>query len=426
MAGLAVGNYAAQAITLITGPLLARALGPTGRGTLAAVSVWDEASTRLFNVGIPEAIGYYAKEGLETPGALLGSARRFGVIMFPLSLATATLVWAYALNDLPDGPRAVAFVLIAMSPLVGTWGMACRALLASRRDLRGLTRLTVIMNSVNLVVLGSAAALGALTVTVAAASYALGRLSTYLYAWRRASVRVEGRAPFRPLLSFGLRAVPGGLSDLANNRLDQLLIAPFLGLHALGLYAVAVGVNFIPIQLGLAMATGAFGSVRKDDPRGRDGNAAAILRRTWLVAVLAALAVAVTIPFALPLVYGRRFQPSVLPALILCPGTVFYTVNLVARQISIALGAPEHSSKGQVVALVATGVGLPIVLPRYGIAGAAAVSSFAYFLRLAVTLFLLRWREGLRGISPGWSDMREVLRILAARARRLFRRTRKA
>src|SRR5205814_4681381 len=100
--------------------------------------------------------------------------------------------------------------------------------------------------------------------TIALIAMVAGRLATHAYAWWRAKTPKirSGGAKIKPLLSYGIRAMPGSLSDLANNRLDQLLIVPFVGLRQLGFYAVAVGINFIPVQLGNAMASGTFARVR--------------------------------------------------------------------------------------------------------------------------------------------------------------------
>ena len=58
---LAIANYGAMAINAATGPVMARVLGPGGRGAVAAISVWDEASSRVFYLGLPDATGYRTK-----------------------------------------------------------------------------------------------------------------------------------------------------------------------------------------------------------------------------------------------------------------------------------------------------------------------------------------------------------------------------
>jgi O-antigen/teichoic acid export membrane protein len=99
---------------------------------------------------------------------------------------------------------------------------------------------------------------------------------------------------------------------------------------------------------------------------------------------------------------------------------VAYVVNLVVRQCANALGRPQYSSWGQIVALVLTVAGLPLVLPRFGIAGAAVISSVAYVTRLTITMTLLR-KVGVTGTTPGPDDVRWLVRRLMSRLTNLRR-----
>ena len=51
-------GFAIQAVLVVTGVLLARMLGPDGRGYLAALILWPLVITQLGNLGIPSALTY--------------------------------------------------------------------------------------------------------------------------------------------------------------------------------------------------------------------------------------------------------------------------------------------------------------------------------------------------------------------------------
>ena len=412
---LTIANYLAMAINAATGPVMARVLGPSGRGAVAAISVWDEASSRVFYLGLPDAVGYRAKEGLDEPSALLGTVRRVGLMLFPLALAAGLLVAHWPLGSLDFRSKVLVVVLVAMSPLVNTFGRSCFQLLMVERDMESLRISTLIVNAVGFVVIVVAVIFGALAVWVAALALALGRFAQHGFSWWRAKVKVKGRAKFGPMIAFGVRAIPGSLTDLANNRLDQLFIIPFLGFRQLGFYAVAVTVNFIPFQIGMAISSSAYGQVRLASERGAEGVASRLIRRGVLTTGLAALAVAVATPTVLPWLYGARFRPSVGSTLILLPGTVVWALTLIATQIGNGLNRPQYASIAQLVGVVLTVGGLPLLIPRYGIVGAALVSSVTYVTRALILLVLLR-RDGVTGTTPRPSDIvwlnRRVRRIL--------------
>ena len=424
---LTIANYGAMAINAATGPIMARVLGPSGRGAVAAISVWDEASSRVFYLGLPDATGYRTKEGLDPPGALLGTVRRVGVMLFPLALAAGLLVAHWPLGSLDFRSKVLVVVLVAMSPLVNTFGRSCYQLLLVDRDIESLRIATLIINAVGFVVIIVAVIFGALAVWVAALALALGRFAEHGYSWWRAKVKVKGRAKLKPMLAFGMKAIPGSLTDLANNRLDQLFIIPFLGFRQLGFYAVAVTVNFIPFQIGTAISSSAYGQVRLASERGPGGVASRLIRRGFLTTGVAAIAVAVATPTILPWLYGNRFRPSVSPTLILLPGTIAWALTLIATQIGNGINRPHYGSIAQLTGVVVTVSGLAILVPRYGIAGAAIVSTVAYITRIVILLLLLR-RDGVTGTTPRPSDIawlnRRVRRI-ATRPLRLARQGRR-
>ncbi len=399
-------------LSFLSGPLLARAVGPTGRGAVAAVGVYDEATTRLFNFGVPEAIGYFSKEGQATPHDLLRAARRYGLLALPFSILTALLVVAYPLSDLEPATRVIAFLLVAWSPIMSTYGRSARMIIAGRGDLRKMSVLTLIPNTITIIVYASAWAMGYLTVPVAVGTLAAANFGGYVYVWwqLRSERETAGtRFSITALLRYGAKALPGTLSDLANNRLDQIIILPILGATELGYYAVAVGINFVLLQLGISMAVGTYSRVSVGDRPGRRSPAARQLRRTLIFTGTLGIGLLLVIPFVIPLLYGEAFHDSVAPAMVLVPGTIFYCLYIVAFQIANALNCPQKASTGSVVALVITVVGLLVLVPRYGIIAAAGVSTGAYIVRFAMTAALLR-SSGVYGLIPTPSDVGDTVR----------------
>lgn len=402
---LTVGNSAAVLTRLLTSILVAQVLGPAGRGAVALINVVDEASTALLTGGIPIAAGYHAKLGLDSDRALINAALRAGTFLLPLTIAVGVLVGVMGLASLEPAARWLTVLLVAWTGLVNLPGMAAANILQAHRELRRLAVYRSSFNGVTLVVVAICAVLGGLSVAWVAAAFVLGRIATGAYglavtAWP--SVRPHAR--LGPLLRYGMRALPGSLGPLLSNRLDQLIIAPMVGLGDLGLYAVAAGTSFAPAVLPMSMAASAFATVEKDADRGRRASAATAIRRGILVSALAAAGLALVTPVVVPLVYGSAFTEAVVPTIILLGGSVAWSGQMVAAQCANALGRPGYPSIGEITVVSVTVVGLVIFVPLYGITGAAAVSLAAYVARLAVTLLLLR-REGVRHVVPGIDDL---------------------
>jgi O-antigen/teichoic acid export membrane protein len=414
---LTAGNGVALAARLLTSILVAQILGPAGRGAVALINVVDEASTALLASGIPIAAGYHAKVGLDSDRALINAALRAGTLLLPLTIAVALLVGVLGLANLEPVARWLTVLLIGWTGLVNLPGLTAANILKAHRELRHLAIYRSLFNTVTLIVVAFCAVLGGLSVAWVAAAFAMGRIVTGAYglattAWP--SLRPS--AQLGPLFRYGLKALPGSVGPLVNNRLDQLVIAPLVGLGDLGLYAVAAGTSFTPTVLAVSMAAGAFATVKKDADRGRQASAATAIRRGILVSALAAAGLALVTPVVVPLIYGSAFVGAIGPTIILLGGSVAWGGQLVAAQCANALGQPSYSSISEVTGVLVTIVGLVVFVPLYGITGAAVVSLAAYVIRLAVTLVLLR-REGVKHVIPGVDDLAWLWRRSTQRLR---------
>ena len=410
IAGLTVASYAAQGTRLALSVLVAQVFGPVGRGAVALMTVLDEASSVAFTVGVPAAAGYRAKTGANSDSALMNASLRLGLISFPLVASLAVGIGVFFLSDLEPSVRLITVLLIGWTGLVNLPSLTAMNVMQAHRDLASLAVYTFLFGAVTLAVVLVLLLAGHLTILGVGIGLAAGRLVTALYgASRVAWPRLRQAAPLRPLLSYGIRALPGTTSMLVNNRFDQLLIAPLVDLRALGLYAVAAGASFLPTVPANAVASAAFSSITHDHHLGRQGKASTAIRRGLLVSAVSAGALAAISPVVVPVFYGAAFQAAVLPTVILLVGSVPWGGQIVARQCGNALGSPGFGSIGEMVGLVVTVVGLLAVVPLIGILGAALVSLVAYSVRFGVTVALLR-RTGVKGLVPGFDDVRWLVR----------------
>lgn len=418
---VAASSYLPLLFTLLTAPLTARALGPTGRGLLALVVVIDEAGSALFRWGLPEAVAYHLKQGADVQ-AIRRQVRRFAWFTAPASVALGLAVIAIpAIRNEGAVFCAVAFIVTAWSPFVNTTTACLRNLLMAAGDLRTLRNSSMVGALPFLVAVPLAFALDMLTVEFALCIYGASALMLRIYFGVRARTMLQRIAQHHEdvtlpgLLRYGSKAVPAALSDLGNSRLDQLILAPLLGLSQLGIYSVAVSVGMLPVAFGLGLAHAGY----RNMPSSLDGALPSIAGRAVRLAapplVAITLVLGAVVPFVLPIIYGQQFKDSVIPCLLLLPGALAMSINYTVWQTANALGRPGISSMTQVLSLVATVVLLAVLLKPLGVPGAALATSLAYSLRLALSVYFLR-RVGVRGLMPGRRDVGESLRMLRGRS----------
>jgi O-antigen/teichoic acid export membrane protein len=98
-----------------------------------------------------------------------------------------------------------------------------------------------------------------------------------------------------------------------------------------------------------------------------------------------------------PLVFSSGYRGSVLPLRLLLPGTVAFSLQSVLSQYLAGRGRPRLVLVAWTAGAV-LGIGADLfVIPAYGIAGAAVVSSLSYLLVTALHL------AALRSVRPGGS-----------------------
>jgi O-antigen/teichoic acid export membrane protein len=119
------------------------------------------------------------------------------------------------------------------------------------------------------------------------------------------------------------------------------------------------------------------------------------MRRVLVGGALAALALALIAQPLLVTMYGPEFDESLVPLLILLPGSVAWSAYRIVASGLQGLNRPGQTSRAQLVATLVTLVGLALTLRPWGIRGAALTSSVAYTTAFVVCLRYLAVAGGV-------------------------------
>jgi O-antigen/teichoic acid export membrane protein len=420
IAGLTLAITLAGPLGLITGPIVARALGAAGRGEVATATVYGNLAWIVLGLGLPWAVGQRVAVEPSSVRPALGSAVRFSLLLAPVAAVAGLLLVVGPLSHLGDAAAAGTFVLVAVAPL-NVFSNCQQSILVGEGALGAMSVLRavpIVLSAVAIVAVAVAGWLGVgtyLIVTIAAG------LLVNAATWWYLREPPRGLLPMQPLLSFGLRSAGGQLASFSNRFVDQALLALVVSTRQLGVYAVAATVSSVPLGFGQAIAARSFGEVAKAPEDQRAETATRYLRLALVVGGAAAAAIAVAVPIGLPLLFGRQFRGAVVPTLLLLPGTATLAAGLTGVRVLNAMGRPGRATVAEIGGLAVTLPGLAVAVPLFGIRGAALVSTAAYWTRLGVMLRSLR-REGVASIRPGSSDVRDAVRLGWQAARRPLRR----
>jgi O-antigen/teichoic acid export membrane protein len=377
--------------------ILARGLGPTGRGTIAFITVTVLVAARVASLGIGEATAVFVARRPEVRGALLANAVIF---MLGSALLIAAVVCGALIalgDDRPAGVGSPELTIIAGATLVCVVGEAGYAFLLGSNRLRPIALITASVSWVYPLLLVALWSTVGLTVLRAAlvwtATESIRALAYLRRSTRGLALRRLDPALLVEALRFGSRAWVGSLARFLNFRTDQILMGFLASEAALGVYAVAVNASEALLYLPAATATALLPAAARAEAGLRTEQALRAFRSAAVVTAVAALAAALLGPLLLPAVFGASFEASVRPFLWLLPGALGFVAIAVFSSALVAASSPGLSSVGPLVSLV-VGIALDLVLiPRFGASGAAAAASMAFLAGGCAALIVFRHRN---------------------------------
>ncbi len=403
--------------------LLARALGPSGRGTIAFITVTALVTAQLANVGVLEATSVMAARSPLLRPVLLAN-----VTLATLAGAAAMGSCIAALLALvpgirPEGTGGVVLVILVVATTASASAAAGYAFLQGTGRFRPYARVQAASAWAYAAALALVELTVGLTVTRAAVLWAGAQGLSGLLLLAAAGLDTGVARPdlglLRESVRFGVRAWVGSLSRLLNARTDQIITGLISTEATLGIYAVAVNSGELVYYLASAAATALVPAVAASDPTVRVERTLRAYRAIALLTLIGMVAAAVLGPVLVPLVFGHAYRPAVGPFLILIPSALGFATQALFSQAALASFAPGRSSLGPLVALI-TQTALDLVLiPRSGASGAAIAATTALLVggAVSVSVYRSRFPFAWRALLPRLRDLGELRRL----AQRLIR-----
>lgn len=383
--------YASRLISLAVGVVLtvlsARALQPRGRGEFIALATTVTLAVQVLNLGLSSSL------------VVLFSRRprrvaRYRSSLLYLPIAAGLLA---AVIGVLSGFVAPEANVVRLWPLLAAWipaqllGLHLAAALVALDRAKVLARIEVI-GRVTAVALGCFSLFllpGSVPAFIAAliiADYAIAVLQARALPRVPRGRRHAGKRATdlfrREALQLGFRAYPLLFLPLLLIKSDILLLRWLRGAAETGVYSVASQAVDILLILPVTIGSVALpGIVRSRDPKGELWR---VLRPT-LGLTLGLTALVTTLGYwPIVLVFGAPYAGAYRALLFLAPGFVCLSLQSIVSQYFAARGFPAALTGYWLLGLVAN-VALNMAwVPRYGYLAAAASSSVAYALVLAI------------------------------------------
>ncbi len=424
-------TFATQVVCLlfgvVTSVLVARILGPEGKGLFALCVLSSLIITHFFSLGVAPATTYYLadrrfplKEVLGNNLLLAGGLGGGGV------LVGLIVVLGFRSRLFPDIPAGYLCLSLALVPVLLAF-FYLQAIFLGLQRFREYNASAVLRAA-------SFLCLAAVVLLVFRAGI-WGALVAAVLAWLAADIalccwakKVASGVDFRfngvylrSAIGYGIRAHLGSVLSFLNYRLDAFLVNWLLGPAAVGFYSISV-----LLAEKIWLVSNAAGAVlfprvaAEKDPTARKRITPKVIRSVLVVSVLSALVLFLAGRWLIVLLFSERFLPAAGPLRILLLGVIAFSLSRIMSNDIAARGRPILNTYVAAGTLVLNILLNLFLIPRYGIEGAAGASTVSYLVTLVARLFIYcrlsgnTWRCVLLPQRGDWTLYRRAFLALGA------------
>ena len=421
--GIFATGVGVSAANFVTGVLVARLLGPEGRGEVAAALLYFAPLGFLAGLGIPQAHAFLVARTGRGTNAVYGNSLLAGGIAGSVFGAAGWILMPYLLTSQPaDVVQSARWTMLTM-PVVVVLGMILPVLQGLHRfELYDAHR---ILKTVGYVVaLLMLWAMGLFTVSAVILVQVIIPLilSAAFLVWVRTRLNLKGFRTSAPLLReavrFGFRAQVGLALALFNVQVPIAVVANRFDAASVGSFAVAISASGFLLALQNPFNLILMPAVAK---RVGAGQALLIMRAIRLGLLFFgafALGLIVLGDWLVRLLFGVEFTGAIGPMKITVVGYAALGLVDILDRACEGLYKPMSPGLGRAAGLVTMIVALVLFVPALGLNGAALAFTAGMLVNVFVMLLMLQRAGGLLGLRhliPRMDDVRLVVRAVRYR-----------
>lgn len=413
---------------IATSVLIARTVGPTGKGSLDLIVATAALLAMVLSLSLPQGVTFVVAQGKVAANVIASQLVVVSLLQTLLALVILVLLrfTDYFQLFLPDWgwwvvAGVVAYVWVDL--LTKFWSAV----------LIGQQQIAIVNNSefvgrvsqfVGLFILvgvlywsGKQLSVGFLFLVALSASTLINILLLFSLGLKFQLTR--DLSGLKGALAFAVPCYAANLAQFLNYKLDVFVVGFFAGAASVGRYTLAVSLGQLLWLMSNSVASVLLPKVAAstdDDSSVR--HTARVTRLSLWATAACGLALAVLATQAIPLLYGEAFRPSIMALIWLLPGIVVFSVANVLAAYIAGIGKPRLNLLVSGVSLIVT-IALDLALiPRLNIVGAAIASTTSYSLSalLLIIFFIRETGAPLREVLlPTSDDVKVLLSVVRLR-----------
>ncbi len=400
--GVSLARTVAFVLNFIVGILLARGLGPEGRGLYATLLVVPMMVISFAELGIRRSSIYHIGKSVFNPEEVISTISVVWIVSSTVGIAICAAVY-FSIHN-PEITVLLATVTLFTIPITLLTRFS-RGILIGKQQYKKNNVLLILPPVLNILLIlilvfwNHQHVLGAIIALLSANFIIAVLIFRLLYREYRIRFKIN-KEILSSLLKLGLVYAFAMLLVKLNYKIDILLLQQLSNLREVGFYSLGAS---LAEQWQIPFATGAViisKTANSDNALKMTDDIFRLARITFVASFCIFLVFFFIVPWFVPLVYGNSFIPSIGIIRYILPGILFL---ITAKIFGTSLAGMMKTHLVIYIFLVALiiNVGLNLILiPKYGGVGAAIATDVSYTLGATGTIltYLKTTQTGLKDL----------------------------
>ena len=382
---------------IATSVLIARSVGPTGKGTFDLIIATAALLTMVLSLSLPPGITYVVAQGKISSNVLALQLVFVSVLQAVLALGVIILLQltGYSNLFLPNwGPWIIAGLVsyVWVEMLNKFWG----SILTGQQQIAIVNNTELVGRMAQFLMLFVLAgglylsekklSIGLLFVVSLSASILISILLLSSLGLKFKLSR--DLSALKAAIAFALPCYAANTAQFLNYRLDVFVVGFFAGATSVGRYTLAVSLGQLLWLMSNSVASVLLPKVAAaTDIDDSVSHTMRVTRLSLWATAICAFALALLATQAIPMFYGEPFRPSVSALFWLLPGIVIFSVANVLAAYIAGIGKPRLNLYVSGVSLIITVILDLVLIPKLNIVGAAIASTASYSVAAFMLIF---------------------------------------
>lgn len=385
------GQILSLILILLSNILIARLLGPEGKGVMSLLVNFPVLIIMISLLGLDEATVYFLGSRKYEYSEILGWAILNTSIVSIISISLLVILRNWLVTSVIKN-ISIEFLMIATCyiPFQILFQYQC-AILLGKKDIFGYNLLTVLRNFLLLLaqlilIIKYGLPGGVYSILL---GFALSTFAGILLIKKFGKPILPKQLDYeKKSLSYGLRSVLGLIFHYLTRRLDLFIVNFFLNTSQVGFYSIALMFSELPWYIPQAFSTVLFPVVSGMKKNEAHRFTALISRNTIFITLIACLLLATIAKPVINIFFTAKFYPALVPFYINLPRTIALSITRVLGGNFQGTGKPEYGTVMAFVSFIITVILDLILIPRFGIVGAAITTTIANWLSAGLGLYI--------------------------------------